>query len=57
MATYATGRELRVAFFSGSKMPVSTPDTPANSVDVCGTFLYGRWTRSAPESTVLSLNA
>lgn len=42
MATYATGRELRVAFFSGSKMPVLTPDTLANSADVCGTFLYGR---------------
>ena len=42
MATYATGRELRVAFFSGSKMPVLTPDAIANSSDVCGTFLYGR---------------
>jgi hypothetical protein len=42
MATYATGRELRVAFFSGSKMPVLTPDALANSTDVCGTFLYGR---------------
>jgi len=42
MATYATGRELRVAFFSGSKMPVLTPEALANSTDVCGTFLYGR---------------
>ena len=42
MATYATGRELRVAFFSGSKMPVLTPEAIANSTDVCGTFLYGR---------------
>ena len=42
MATYATGRELRVAFFSGSKIPVLTPDALANSTDVCGTFLYGR---------------
>lgn len=42
MATYATGRELRVAFFSGSKMPVLTPEALANSTDVCGTFVYGR---------------
>ena len=42
MATYATGRELRVAFFSGSKMPTLTPDALANSSDLCGTFVYGR---------------
>jgi hypothetical protein len=42
MATYATGRELRVAFFSGAKMPVLTPDALANSTDLCGTFVYGR---------------
>ena len=42
MATYATGRELRVAFFSGSRMPVLTPEAIANSTDLCGTFLYGR---------------
>jgi hypothetical protein len=42
MATYATGRELRVAFFSGTKMPELTPDAIANSTDLCGTFLYGR---------------
>jgi hypothetical protein len=42
MATYATGRELRVAFFSGSKMPELTAEALANSTDVCGTFLYGR---------------
>ena len=42
MATYATGRELRVAFFSGSKTPELTAEALANSTDVCGTFLYGR---------------
>lgn len=42
MATYATGRELRVAFFSGTKMPELTPDAIANSTDLCGTFAYGR---------------
>jgi hypothetical protein len=42
MATYATGRELRVAFFSGSKMPVLTSEALADSTDTCGTFVYGR---------------
>ena len=42
MATYATGRELRVAFFSGTKMPEITPDALAHSTALCGTFLYGR---------------
>jgi len=42
MATYATGRELRVAFFSGAEMPALTSDALANSTDLCGVFLYGR---------------
>ena len=42
MATYATGRELRAAFFSGSQMPKLTPEAIANSTDLCGTFVYGR---------------
>lgn len=42
MATYVSGRELHLAFFSGTKMPVLTPDGIANSTDLCGTFLYGR---------------
>jgi hypothetical protein len=42
MATYVSGRELHLAFFSGSKMPVLTPDGIANSTDLCGTFLYAR---------------
>ena len=42
MATYVQGRELQVAFFSGSKMPVLTPDALANSTDLCGTFTYSR---------------
>ena len=42
MATYATGRELRVAFFSGSEMPALTPEALANSTDLCGVFVYGR---------------
>ncbi len=42
LATYAHGRSLRVAFFSGSDMPVLTTDALANSSDVCGTFTYSR---------------
>ena len=42
MATFAQGRTLRVAFFSGGDMPVLTPDALANSTDVCGTFSYSR---------------
>lgn len=42
MATYAVGRDLQVAFFSGSKMPVLTSDALANSTDLCGTFSYVR---------------
>jgi hypothetical protein len=42
MATYVHGRGLRVAFFSGTDMPVMTPDALGNSTDVCGTFSYSR---------------
>ena len=42
MATYVSGRMLHLAFFSGTKIPVLTPDGIANSTDLCGTFLYGR---------------
>lgn len=42
MATYAEGRSLQVAFFSGDDMPVLTPDALAHSTDVCGTFSYVR---------------
>jgi hypothetical protein len=42
MATYAAGHSLRLAFFSGQKMPVLTPDAIANSTDLCGTFAYVR---------------
>ena len=42
MATYVHGRILRVAFFSGTDMPVITPDALANSTDVCGTYTYSR---------------
>jgi len=42
MATCASGKELQVAFFSGSKLPVFTPDALANSTALCGTFTYSR---------------
>jgi hypothetical protein len=42
IATYVLGRSLHVAFFSGSDMPVFTPEALANSTDVCGTFSYSR---------------
>jgi hypothetical protein len=42
MATYVSGRALRVAFFSGDTPPVFTMDALANSTDVCGTYTYAR---------------
>ena len=42
MATYVTGRTLRVAFFSSDDMPVFTFDAIAKSTALCGTYLYTR---------------
>jgi len=42
MATYATGRTLKVAFFSGDDMPVFTFDAMQNATALCGTYVYGR---------------
>jgi hypothetical protein len=42
MATYVAGRSLQLAFFSGQKPPVFTPDAIANSTDMCGKFAYVR---------------
>ena len=42
MITYVEGHSLHVAFFSGQKPPVMTPEAIANSTDLCGTFLYMR---------------
>jgi hypothetical protein len=42
MATYVTGRSLKVAFFSGDNVPVLTMEALPNSEDVCGSFTYGR---------------
>jgi len=40
MATYAQGRSLKIAFFSGQTPPVFTLEALANSSDLCGTFVY-----------------
>ena len=42
MATYVSGRSLRLAFFSGQKAPVFTMDAISNSTDLCGTFSYAK---------------
>jgi hypothetical protein len=42
MVTYVAGRSLQLAFFSGEKPPVFTPDAIANSTDMCGKFGYVR---------------
>jgi len=42
MATYVSGRNLQIAFFSGTDAPVFTLDALAKSTDLCGTFTYGR---------------
>ena len=41
-ATYETGKSMQLAFFSGSKMPVFTPEAMADSTNLCGTFSYVR---------------
>jgi hypothetical protein len=42
LVTYAEGRILHIAFFSGAAMPLFTRDALANSTDLCGTFTYVR---------------
>ena len=42
LAAFVQGRDLHLAFFSGNKMPVFTPEAMANTTDLCGTFLYVR---------------
>jgi hypothetical protein len=42
MVTYATGRTLQVAFFSGDETPVFTFDAISNSTRLCGTYTYAR---------------
>ncbi len=42
MATYATGRALKVAFFSGDDMPTFAFDAMQNTTTLCGIYVYGR---------------
>jgi hypothetical protein len=42
MVTNVSGKSLQLAFFSGSSMPVFTPEAMSNSTDLCGTFSYVR---------------
>jgi hypothetical protein len=42
MATYASGKTMQIAFFSGANPPVLTIDALANSSDACGTYTYQR---------------
>lgn len=42
MATFVSGRNLQVAFFSGEAPPVFTMDALANSMSRCGSFTYAR---------------
>jgi len=42
MATFVSGKELQVAFFSGSDSPVFTMDAISHSTALCGTYFYSR---------------
>jgi hypothetical protein len=42
VATYAEGHTLRLAFFSGLKIPDLTPEAIANATNICGTYAYVR---------------
>jgi len=42
VVTLAAGKTLQVAFFSGSSIPVLTPEAVGNSGSLCGTYSYAR---------------
>lgn len=42
IATYIAGRSLQLAFFSGEKMPIFTPEAVADATNLCGTYTYTR---------------
>src|SRR5579863_96724 len=42
MATYAIGKTLNVAFFSGDDVPTFTFDAMQNTSTACGTYVYTR---------------
>ncbi len=40
MATYAVGKNLQLAFFSGAAIPKMDPEAMANTTSLCGTYTY-----------------
>ena len=42
MVTWAAGRTLEVAFFSGSTAPLFTPEAIATTTNLCGVYTYGK---------------
>ncbi len=42
MVTYASGKSLQLAFFSGQEAPVFTFDAISKSTNLCGTFSYAK---------------
>ncbi len=42
MVTYAAGKQLQIAFFSGEKIPDLTPEAIATATNLCGTYSYVR---------------
>ena len=40
MATYRSGNDLQVAFFSGAAVPAMTAEALADSTSLCGTYMY-----------------
>ena len=42
MATYVSGKELQVAFFSNATPPVFTVEALRDSPNLCGTYTYVR---------------
>ena len=42
MVTYAAGRNLQVAFFSGAAVPLFTPEAVATTTNLCGVYTYGK---------------
>lgn len=42
MITFVAGRELRLAFFSGEKIPDLTAEAVATGTSLCGTYSYTR---------------
>ena len=42
VASYVSGKELKLSFFSGPKLPTLTHEALQNTTDLCGTYTYVR---------------